>query len=129
MPPGTMKARIRRAILQIDGVVESPGVFFGEDAFWVNGTQIAHFMPDEMVQIRLTKREIRANREMLRADPRIELRRNASDWLTVGVSRASDVRLVVSLAEIAAAAHRAPPGTTPKPPPVGAELERRRRFH
>jgi hypothetical protein len=124
-----LPARVRRALLKIDGVVEAPGVFNEGDAMWVNGTQIAHFIDDHQMEIRLTKREISSHRPRLKADSRVELRKNASDWMKVTITSPSDLPFVVELAELAASAHRAPNGTTPKAPPTGADLERRRRFH
>jgi hypothetical protein len=56
----------------------------------------------------------------------VTLRAGSSDWITVALG---DTALIQELAERAAAAHRAAPGTTPKPPPGGAALERMRRFH
>ena len=45
------------------------------------------------------------------------------------MSRPKDLPLIVELAEMAAAAHRPPSGYAVKPPPTGADLARRRRFH
>jgi len=42
---------------------------------------------------------------------------------------ATDFAFLAELAERAAAAHRAPDGTSAEPPPTGNDLERRRRFH
>jgi hypothetical protein len=53
----------------------------------------------------------------------------SSDWIDVRFASAGDVAFVLEMVEIAVAAHRAPNGTTPKPPPVGADLARRKRFH
>lgn len=41
----------------------------------------------------------------------------------------ADVAFVVELARRAATAHLPDDGAAPKPPPTGADLERRRRFH
>lgn len=98
-------------------------------AYWVNGTEVAHVEPDDAFEIRLTKRHIRERRAELQGDPRVELRRNASDWISVRLSTPADVEFAVELVTIALEAHRAPPGTITKPPPSGTELERRRRFH
>jgi hypothetical protein len=124
-----MQNRIRRALLTIDGILESPGIFYDDDAYWVNGTQIAHFRDAISIEIRLTKANIRAQRDRLRKDPRVELRSGASDWIMVRWSSPRDAAFIAELADIAAAAHRAPSGTTAKPPPQGADLARRRRFH
>jgi hypothetical protein len=107
----------------------SPGTYYEEDAFWVNGKEVAHFHGEDAIELRLTKREIRVRRAELRADPRVDLRANASDWLTIRIGSMRDVPFVLELAEVAAAAHRPAPGIPSQPPPVGAALERRRRFH
>ena len=49
--------------------------------------------------------------------------------IIVRVADEADVAFIASMAERAAAAHLPPDGTAPKPPPAGADLERRRRFH
>ncbi len=127
--PGALARRIRKTILAVDGVLEGENVFGDGVAFWVSGKQVAHFMKDGRMEIRLTKAMIKANRQRLKADPRIELRRSASDWLIVQYDSAKDLPFITELAEIAVAAHRPPAGTPIKPPPIGADLERRRRFH
>ena len=111
--------------------IERAASAFGEaDAYWVNGTEILHFDAPDVIDVRLTRAEIRARRAELRADGRVQLRRSSSaDWIEVRFARAEDVDFVVHLAEVAAAAHRAAPGQAAKPPPTGADLERRRRFH
>jgi hypothetical protein len=125
----TLTRRVRKTLLAIEGVVESGSIFGEGDGFWVNGTMIAHILDDGRMEIRPTKANISEHRAQLKADERIELRKSASDWLTVRWSSPKDVALIAELAEIAAAAHRAPEGVPTKPPPHGAELARRRRFH
>jgi hypothetical protein len=104
-------------------------MFRAGEGFWCNGKEIAHFDSAGVVDLRLTKPVIRELRAELRADERIRFRGSGSDWIEVHVSRPADVDFAVRLAERAAEAHRAAPGATPKPPPQGADLERRRRFH
>lgn len=123
------QARVRKVLLGIDGVVEGESAFGEGAGFWVNGKQVAHFRDDEVMELRLTKPAIRAQRDRLRADARIELRQGASEWVKIHVARPGDIALVTELAEAAAAAHRAPGGATPAPPPAGVDLARRRRFH
>jgi hypothetical protein len=125
----TLATRARGCLLAIDGVVESGSAFTEGDAFWVNGKQIAHFVDDGLVQLRLTRAVISNQHSRLRADPRIELRPGASDWIKIHLTNIGDLALLGELAGLAAAAHRAAPGTMPAPPPVGAALGRRRRFH
>lgn len=121
--------RLRNGLRKLDGVMESPGTFNDEDAFWVNGKEIAHFHGEHAIELRLTRKEIGARRTALREDPRIELRAGASDWITALFASMRDVAQVLDLAEVAAQAHRPPRGVPAKPPPLGAALERRRRFH
>jgi len=122
--------QVRAALLKIDGVLESPGTFHTDrDAFWVNGKEIAHFDGHGALELRLTGPVIRANRERLRNEPWVERRRPSSDWITMRYSSPRDVAFVAELAELAAAAHGPSAGAMAKPPPTGAALERRRRFH
>jgi hypothetical protein len=110
-------------------VIESPGIFGEGDAFWVNGKQIAHFREEDVLELRLTKSVIQALRARLKSDPRVELRPTSSDWVKVRFGASADVPRVLELAKQAATAHRPPPGVTAKSPPIGPDLERRRRFH
>ena len=118
--------------MKIDGVDVGSSVFAEDDAspaLWVNGKQITHFFADDGIEVRLTKKRISVERARLKADPRVELRKNASDWLKVTFARSSDIAFVRELVEIAIDAHRPPEGRRPWPPPSGAELGRGRRFH
>jgi hypothetical protein len=124
-----MNIRLTEALCQIPGVLEAASAFKDGQGFWVNGKEIAHFESEHAIDLRLTRQQIRDLRADLRADSRVQLRASSSDWLTVEFSALEDEELVCQLAEIAAAAHRAVPGTTPAPPPTGQDLQRRRRFH
>lgn len=117
------------SLTQIEGVEVSDSVFSDRPALWVNGTEIAHRDADGAVDVRLTREVIRRMRARLRDDPRVRLRSSSSDWIEVRAEASDDEALLVELVELAAQAHRSPPGTTPRPPPVGTELARRRRFH
>jgi hypothetical protein len=121
-----------RALTAIDGADEGSSVFAEDDtspALWVNGKQITNFRSAGVIEVRLTKKRISAERARLKADPRVELRKNPSDWLQVRYSRPADIPFVRELVEIAVDAHRPASGRTSKPPPSGADLARRRRFH
>jgi Family of unknown function (DUF5519) len=124
-----LRERVAARLRTLDGVVESASAFGTDDAFWCNGTEIAHFDATDVVDLRLTKSVIRELRARLRADPRVELRKHASDWLEVRIASNDDVDFVLELAVRAAMAHRAPAGEAAKEPPSGSALERRRRFH
>jgi hypothetical protein len=121
--------RLRTALLRIDGIAESGSAFSEGDAFWVNGTQIAHFAGDDTIELRLTRREIAARRAELKSDHRVILRPSGADWMTLRFMSPRDVERIIELARVAATAHAPAPGAPAKPPPVGAALERRRRFH
>jgi hypothetical protein len=116
-------------LCQIDGVVEGESAFKDGQGFWAGGKEIAHFEGEHAIDLRLTKPEIRARRAELRADPRVTLRPGSSDWLTIEFASATDEDFVCELAQAAAAAHRPADGTSSRPPPTGAALARRRRFH
>jgi hypothetical protein len=120
---------LRDAIAALDGVVESPSMFKDDLAYWVHGKEIAHFEKGDLIETRLTGSVIRERRDVLKADPRIDLRYSGSEWINVRFSSPVDIDFVLDLVEAAAAAHRPPPGVTPDPPPTGPDLERRRRFH
>jgi hypothetical protein len=124
-----MTERLRDALAAIEGVVESDSAFQDGLACWVNGTEIAHFEGVHAIDIRLTRGQIRARREQLRADPRVILRSGSSDWLTVEFRSAADEAFVIELASAAAAAHRPTDGAPARLPPTGSALARRKHFH
>ncbi len=128
-PTPSLDKQLRKLLLAIPGVVESPGVFHDADAFWINGTQIAHWRDPWTLELRLTKKLISERRAELMQDPRVTLRKGASDWLQLHFDSRNDVVFAARLAIAAADAHRPAAGTPMKPPPTGADLERRRRFH
>ena len=121
--------RLRKLLLAIPGVVESPGVFGDADAFWINGTQIAHWRDPYTLELRLTKKLISERRKELKQDTRVILRKGSSDWLMLHFDGRDDVIFAARLAIAAADAHRPAPGVPLKPPPTGGDLERRRKFH
>ena len=135
-----MKARYRRglsgriwsALADVEGFEEGSSIFSEDDdelAYFVNGTQVAALEDTDEVALRLTRKVISAHRQRLKDDPRVERRSSGSDWLMVKATSADDLPLVVELAHLAAAAHLPPAGAPLKPPPTGADLARRRRFH
>jgi hypothetical protein len=124
-----MSRKLRQALAAIDGIEESDSAFKDDIGYWVNGKEIAHFEGDRAIDIRLTRAVIRDRRAELKADARVRLRASGSDWLTVELAGADTTAFVLELVQAAVAAHRTAPGTIPAPPPSGAELARRRRFH
>jgi hypothetical protein len=113
----------------IDGVAVSESMFGHGDAYWVNGKEIAHFEGVGVLEVRLTRAVIRERRADLKADPRVELRPSGADWITLRFDNERDAAFVVELVATAANAHRPRPGVATKPPPTGADLKRRQRFH
>jgi hypothetical protein len=115
----------------VDGFAAGVSVFGDDDepAYFVHATQVAEVVDDRTVGLRLTRQVISAHRPRLKADPRVELKRSGSDWLHVRVDARDGVELLLELAAFAAEAYRPAPGVALKPPPTGADLARRRRFH
>jgi hypothetical protein len=109
--------RVRKALLGIDGVVESGGIFGNGDVFRMNGKQMAHSVRDGALKLRLSKPVIRDQRGRLRDDPRLERPRTSSDWLTARFDDASDVPFIIELATTAVRVCIAAPETTPETPP------------
>jgi hypothetical protein len=124
-----LRMRLAARLQGVNGIVESPSMFGPGNAFWCNGKEVTHFDGPDVVDLRLTRSVIRELRPVLRNDRRVELRKSGSDWIEVHVSTSDDLAFVAELAERAAAAHRAGAEETAKPPPVGSDLDRRRRFH
>ncbi|HVM10527.1 MAG TPA: hypothetical protein VM345_18860 [Acidimicrobiales bacterium] len=130
----TRAARVRKLwkrLGTVDGFMEGASIFSDSDddrAYFVNGTQVANLVGDS-VALRLTRKVVSAHRARLKAEPSVDLLRSGSDWIGVSVTTARDADLVLELAALVAEAHLPSPGTPVKPPPEGAELARRRRFH
>ena len=126
-----LEKRVRRALLSIPDVHEGDAVFGDRDrtsAYFVDATQIANFVGENTLAIRLTRKKISEMRAELRADPRVEIRRSGGDWVGVRFESAADAARAVELASVAADMHR-PEGRPASPPPSGADLARRQRFH
>jgi len=93
--------------MKIPDIVVEPSQFGGEPAFWAHGQEIVHFHDDDVVDLRLTRGEIRGRRADLRADPRVELRvSTSSDWVEIHFSTPADIEFVVDLARVAATANQ-----------------------
>lgn len=123
--------RLWARLAQVDGFMEGASIFSEDDgdrAYFVNGTQVAN-ATDNQISLRLKRAVISQHRPRLKADPRVDLRRSGSDWITIEVATDDDIEFVAELAELAAASHRPPDGSALRPPPEGAELARRRKFH
>lgn len=134
MAADSPSAALRRAWKALGAIPDYElgyNVFEDEDdpAYWVNGKQVANMVGEHGVAIRLTRPVIRQHRDRLKADERVEVFRSGSDWIGITIEKPADTAFAVELAELAAAVYRPEPGTPSKPPPIGADLARRRRFH
>lgn len=109
-----------------DGVAVGEGAFSPGPALWVGKREVAHFDSERTLDVRLTKAAIRDRRSELQSDDRVILRRRASDWLEIRVRSDKDVDWAANVILDAVAANR--PTAKPGLPPMGAELEHRRRF-
>lgn len=127
---GFAEGRALGAVALHSCMVEAEGSF-GKDylACWLNGKEVAHFEGEHAIDLRLTRKVISQKRSALRADPRVVLRRSSADWITVRFDSRKDIEFVMELAKEVVEAHRPPTGASLKPPPTGADLARRRRFH
>jgi hypothetical protein len=117
----------------IDRLAALPGAALGEGAFspgpaiWAGRREIAHFDPDGALDVRLTRAVIRLRRAELESNQRVTLRASSSDWIAVGVDDDESADCATEFVASALAVNL--PTTEPGPPPSGADLERRRRFH
>jgi len=117
-----------RCAREIPGAQLGGGVFTEGQAIWCGTREVAHFHDGTgELEVRLTKAVVRERRAALKADTRITLRKNASDWIafTIETKADQDDALALVRAAVDANAATAPAG----PPPSGADLARRRRFH
>lgn len=123
--------RTWKALGAVDDFVLGEDIFGadGDPAYWVNATQVANLVEDHGLALRLTRKVISANRARLKADDRVDLLRSGGDWIGLTIKKPADTELALELAELAAAAHRPSDGSPCKPPPTGADLARRKRFH
>jgi len=124
----TVLQSLRKRLLAIEDLLPGGAVFGGREGFWIDGTLVAELADGERIKLRLTKPLIRELRAQLDADPRVQ-RRKTSDWITVRFARAADAVWIGELMARAAELYRPAEGVVPRPPPTGAELERRRRWH
>ena len=99
---------------KIDGVMLGESAFVDGPALWVNAKEIAHAHGDE-VDVRIGRKHVRARG--------VEPHTKTSDWC---VLPAKHTKQLAELIELAASQHRV---DAPKPPPTGADMERRKRFH
>jgi luciferase-like monooxygenase len=83
------------------GLTTAPSRFGSHrPALWHGTRQIAHPRRED-VEIRLTRGLMRRMRDELRADLRINLRQQGSDWIIVYLRRTSDVDRAIELLRLA----------------------------
>jgi len=111
----------------LDGVVVNEGAFSPGPAIWVRRREVAHFDGDDELDVRLTKQLISERRTELRSDVRVALRPGNSDWIDITIANESDRSFAEGIVHLAFEANRLTAATGP--PPTGAELDQRRRFH
>jgi hypothetical protein len=123
-----MSGFLARCAREIPGAQLGDGAFTEGEAIWCGTREVAHFHDGTgELEVRLTKAVVRERRAELNADPRIKLRKNASDWIAFTIGKQADEADALALVRLAVAANAA---TAPAgPPPSGADLARRRRFH
>jgi Family of unknown function (DUF5519) len=81
----------------IRGLRVRPSRFRGHtDALWVGPREIAH-CHNGQVDVRLTRAVVRALRDELRSDARIDLRGPGFDWVLIRVRTAADVERAIEL--------------------------------
>jgi len=111
----------------LDGVVVGEGAFSPGPAIWVGRREVAHFDDDDTLDVRLTKRLISERRAELRPDVRVALRPRSSDWIDITIANESDRSFAEGIVQLAIEANRSTAAAGP--PPTGAALDGRRRFH
>jgi hypothetical protein len=121
-------AFLARCAREIPGAQLGDGVFTEGQAIWCGTREVAHFHDGSgELEVRLTKAVVRERRAELRADARVTLRKNASDWIAFDLANRADEKAALELVRLAVAANA--PTAPSGPPPTGADLARRRRFH
>jgi len=101
----SLDAELCARLLALDALDQRPSRFGGKDAFFVGKREVAHFEGPGVLDLRLTRREIRSRKEDLEADPRATLR-GSSDWLELACAEPADLDWVIALVEVAIAANR-----------------------
>ena len=108
---------LRRCADGMPGAEIADGAFGPGPAVWVGRREVAHIDSADVLDIRLTRSVIRAERDVLRSDPRVTLRHGSSDWLEFEVSSIEDLAAAADLVAQAIAANlpSAPRGAAGRP--------------
>ena len=102
---------------KVEGVLVGESAFGGGPALWANGKQITNQIDDDTMEVRVGRKHIRSLG--------LEGHTKTSDWCVV---QAKHTKRLAELIELAASQHRSSDGSV-VPPPTGADMERRKRFH
>ena len=108
-----MRAKASRLRQRLEREIEALWALEGRRSRWgdawayhVEGREILHFHGDHEIDLRLTKRVIRAERARLEADPRLRLGDRQRDWVEVSLATAADLPFVLELVRRAIRANR-----------------------
>jgi Family of unknown function (DUF5519) len=116
-------------VVGLEGAELGESMFGAGPALWVDGKEVLHRDADNSYDLRLTRAVIRELKGSLLDDQRVRFRRSTgSDWVEVNCMSVADEPFLAELVALAVRAHL-PSSGTPVPPPSGAALARRRRFH
>lgn len=104
MIPRRVRQRLVRAILALPGLELGSSHFSPDEAFFRSGRHIAQVDDARgRLEVRLTREEIRADREALARDTRVDLRQAGSDWIELSIASARDIPLAMALIQRAVA--------------------------
>lgn len=100
----SLDAELRERLLALEALDERPSRFGGKDAFFLGKRELAHFEGPGVLDLRLTRREIRSRKDELTKDPRASLR-GSSDWLELACQEPADLDWILELVQVAVAAN------------------------
>ncbi len=100
----SLDAELSQRLLGLEALDQRPSRFGGKDAFFVGKREVAHFEGPGVLDLRLTRREIRSRKDELSADARATLR-GSSDWVELAWFEPEDLDWVLELVEAAIAAN------------------------
>lgn len=89
-------------LTKLPEVSEAPSSWGGARALVIDGREFLHARDDGLLDVRLTRKLIRA----LDEDDRLIFRRGSSDWVWIKADRPDDLHFVLGLARCALAANR-----------------------
>ena len=100
----TLKTQLLSALAKIDGVEDRPSPVAGGSALFYFGKEFAHFHSDNELDLRLTKKVIRAQ-QLAHPSGSIQhpTRSPSSPWIEVRFTTSKDVARAVELVRLAIA--------------------------